>query len=202
MTVLVIACPHALGLAIPLVIAISTAIAARDGILVKDRLALERMRTVDAVLFDKTGTLTTRRARRDRRRRRRCRRKTSCWRWPPRSRPTASTRWPGPSSRPPHERDAAVPTASGLPRRSPAAGSRRPSTASRSRSADRRCSANAASTTRPRSRRRSRHGGTRRGGTARRARRQVVGALALEDQIRPESRAGGRRAARAAACAS
>ncbi|MFD2082136.1 heavy metal translocating P-type ATPase [Actinopolymorpha cephalotaxi] len=57
-TVLVIACPHALGLAIPLVIALSTALAARSGILVKDRLALERMRTVDAVLFDKTGTLT------------------------------------------------------------------------------------------------------------------------------------------------
>ena len=57
-TVLVIACPHALGLAIPLVIAISTAVSAKAGILVKDRLALERMRTVDAALFDKTGTLT------------------------------------------------------------------------------------------------------------------------------------------------
>jgi Cu2+-exporting ATPase len=57
-TVLVISCPHALGLAIPLVISISTAVAARSGILVKDRLALERMRTVNAVLFDKTGTLT------------------------------------------------------------------------------------------------------------------------------------------------
>ena len=57
-TVLVIACPHALGLAIPLVISISTALSARAGILVKDRLALERMRTIDAVLFDKTGTLT------------------------------------------------------------------------------------------------------------------------------------------------
>jgi len=56
--VLVIACPHALGLAIPLVISISTSLAARNGILVKDRLALERMRTVDIVLFDKTGTLT------------------------------------------------------------------------------------------------------------------------------------------------
>ncbi len=56
--VLVIACPHALGLAIPLVIAISTSMAARNGILVKDRLALERMRKVDVVLFDKTGTLT------------------------------------------------------------------------------------------------------------------------------------------------
>jgi Cu2+-exporting ATPase len=57
-TVLVISCPHALGLAIPLVIAISTSVSARAGILVKDRLALERMRTVNAVLFDKTGTLT------------------------------------------------------------------------------------------------------------------------------------------------
>jgi Cu2+-exporting ATPase len=57
-TVLVIACPHALGLAIPLVIALSTAVAAKAGLLVKDRLALERMRAVDAVLFDKTGTLT------------------------------------------------------------------------------------------------------------------------------------------------
>ncbi|SCG34362.1 heavy metal translocating P-type ATPase [Micromonospora humi] len=58
-TVLVIACPHALGLAIPLVVALSTALSARAGILVKDRLALERMRTVDTVLFDKTGTLTS-----------------------------------------------------------------------------------------------------------------------------------------------
>jgi len=57
-TVLVISCPHALGLAIPLVIALSTAVSAKQGILVKDRLALERMRSVDTVLFDKTGTLT------------------------------------------------------------------------------------------------------------------------------------------------
>lgn len=57
-TVLVIACPHALGLAIPLVTAISTATSAQAGILVKNRLALERMRNVDAILFDKTGTLT------------------------------------------------------------------------------------------------------------------------------------------------
>ncbi|MGA9397497.1 MAG: copper-translocating P-type ATPase [Anaerolineaceae bacterium] len=57
-TVLVIACPHALGLAIPLVVAITTAIGASNGILVRDRLALERMRLVDMVLFDKTGTLT------------------------------------------------------------------------------------------------------------------------------------------------
>ncbi|MVT27455.1 heavy metal translocating P-type ATPase [Nesterenkonia alkaliphila] len=57
-TVLVIACPHALGLAIPLVVSIATERAARGGVLVKDRLALESMRTVDSVLFDKTGTLT------------------------------------------------------------------------------------------------------------------------------------------------
>jgi len=57
-TVLVIACPHALGLAIPLVVAISTERAARGGVLVKDRLALERMRTITTVVFDKTGTLT------------------------------------------------------------------------------------------------------------------------------------------------
>ncbi len=57
-TVLVIACPHALGLAIPLVIAISTSLGARNGLLVKDRLALERARELDVVIFDKTGTLT------------------------------------------------------------------------------------------------------------------------------------------------
>lgn len=57
-TVLVIACPHALGLAIPLVVSIATERAARGGVLIKDRLALESMRKVDTVLFDKTGTLT------------------------------------------------------------------------------------------------------------------------------------------------
>ena len=57
-TVLVIACPHALGLAIPLVVSITTERAAKGGVLVKDRMALEQMRTVDTVLFDKTGTLT------------------------------------------------------------------------------------------------------------------------------------------------
>ena len=57
-TVLVIACPHALGLAIPLVISIATERAARAGVLVKDRVAMETMRSVDTVLFDKTGTLT------------------------------------------------------------------------------------------------------------------------------------------------
>jgi P-type Cu2+ transporter len=57
-TVLVIACPHALGLAIPLVVSIATERAAKGGVLIKDRLALEGMRTVSCVLFDKTGTLT------------------------------------------------------------------------------------------------------------------------------------------------
>jgi P-type Cu2+ transporter len=57
-TVLVIACPHALGLAIPLVVAITTAMGARSGILVRDRIAMERVREVDMVIFDKTGTLT------------------------------------------------------------------------------------------------------------------------------------------------
>lgn len=57
-TVLVIACPHALGLAIPLVVAISTSLGARNGILVRDRLALEEARNIDVVIFDKTGTLT------------------------------------------------------------------------------------------------------------------------------------------------
>ncbi|MBI4785708.1 MAG: copper-translocating P-type ATPase [Chloroflexi bacterium] len=57
-TVLVIACPHALGLAIPLVVAITTSLGARNGILVRDRLALERARDIGIVMFDKTGTLT------------------------------------------------------------------------------------------------------------------------------------------------
>ncbi len=57
-TVLVIACPHALGLAIPLVTAISTTLAARNGLLVRERMALEAARNIDVVLFDKTGTLT------------------------------------------------------------------------------------------------------------------------------------------------
>jgi Cu2+-exporting ATPase len=57
-TVLVIACPHALGLAIPLVVALSTSITAKRGILIRNRKAFEDARTVDAVIFDKTGTLT------------------------------------------------------------------------------------------------------------------------------------------------
>jgi hypothetical protein len=67
-TVLVIACPHALGLAIPLVIAISTTLGARNGLLVKDRLALERAQGPRVVIFDKTGHADPRRARAVRRR--------------------------------------------------------------------------------------------------------------------------------------
>lgn len=57
-TVMVITCPHALGLAIPLVVAVSTALCARNGLLVRDRSAFERSRNLDAIVFDKTGTLT------------------------------------------------------------------------------------------------------------------------------------------------
>ena len=57
-TVLVIACPHALGLAIPLVVAINTSLAARNGMLIRDRIAMEQARELDTIIFDKTGTLT------------------------------------------------------------------------------------------------------------------------------------------------
>ena len=57
-TVMVITCPHALGLAIPLVVAVSTAISAKNGLLIRDRAAFERARNIDAIIFDKTGTLT------------------------------------------------------------------------------------------------------------------------------------------------
>lgn len=57
-TVLVIACPHALGLAVPLVVAITTSLGARNGVLIRDRLALESAREINVVVFDKTGTLT------------------------------------------------------------------------------------------------------------------------------------------------
>ncbi len=57
-TVMVITCPHALGLAVPLVVAVSTSLAARNGLLIRDRAAFERAREVTAILFDKTGTLT------------------------------------------------------------------------------------------------------------------------------------------------
>jgi P-type Cu2+ transporter len=57
-TVMVIACPHALGLAVPLVVAVSTAIAAKNGLLIRDRAAFEKARKINAIVFDKTGTLT------------------------------------------------------------------------------------------------------------------------------------------------
>ena len=57
-TVMVIACPHALGLAVPLVVAVSTALSASNGLLIRDRSAFERARALDAIVFDKTGTLT------------------------------------------------------------------------------------------------------------------------------------------------
>lgn len=57
-TVMVIACPHALGLAVPLVVAVSTSLSARRGLLIRDRNAFERARAIDTVVFDKTGTLT------------------------------------------------------------------------------------------------------------------------------------------------
>ncbi|MFX1318611.1 MAG: heavy metal translocating P-type ATPase [Promethearchaeota archaeon] len=57
-TVMVITCPHALGLAVPLVVAVSTSISAQNGLLIRDRVAFERARKLDAIIFDKTGTLT------------------------------------------------------------------------------------------------------------------------------------------------
>ncbi len=57
-TVMVVACPHALGLAVPLVVAVSTSLSASNGLLIRDRAAFERARNLDAVVFDKTGTLT------------------------------------------------------------------------------------------------------------------------------------------------
>src|SRR5690606_34191224 len=57
-TVMVISCPHALGLAVPLVVAVSTSIAAGSGLLIRNRAAFEKARSIDAIIFDKTGTLT------------------------------------------------------------------------------------------------------------------------------------------------
>jgi Cu2+-exporting ATPase len=55
---MVITCPHALGLAIPLVVAVSTSIAAKSGLLIRNRQAFEKARNIQALIFDKTGTLT------------------------------------------------------------------------------------------------------------------------------------------------
>ena len=57
-TVMVITCPHALGLAIPLVVAVSTALSAKSGLLIRNRTAFEQARNIQAIIFDKTGTLT------------------------------------------------------------------------------------------------------------------------------------------------
>ena len=139
-TVLVISCPHALGLAIPLTTSISSAMAATNGILVKDRLALEESRTVQAFLFDKTGTLTKGQhtvvgvagagasAR------------TRCCASRVGSSPTANIPWPARSSPPPA-------TVVGSRRRpgsgpSPAAGSKPPSTGRPTPSVGRRCFGN------------------------------------------------------------
>jgi P-type Cu2+ transporter len=56
-TVMVITCPHALGLAVPLVVAVSTALSASNGLLIRSRAAFERARNIDVIIFDKTGTL-------------------------------------------------------------------------------------------------------------------------------------------------
>ena len=126
-TVLVIACPHALGLAIPLVISLSTAVSARAGILVKDRLALERMRT------DRRRPV-----RQDRNADARGRTwspaspqptaspRTRCCASPAASSPTASIRWPGRSSPRPRSGEASRPPTASAP--SPAGASKRPST--------------------------------------------------------------------------
>ncbi len=57
-TVMIITCPHALGLAVPLVVAISTSLSAKNGLLIRDRVAFEKARNINAIIFDKTGTLT------------------------------------------------------------------------------------------------------------------------------------------------
>ena len=183
-TVLVIACPHALGLAIPLVIAISTSLGARNGLLVKDRLALERARELDRSIFDKTGTLTTGQPVLARSRATAARRGRGAARSPRRSRPTPSIRSPGRSS----------PARSGVastPRRRPGSRpgrARRPGRVddrARSPSAGPRLLAELGLEPRlPRSEAWAARGPD---GAVRRRRRPRRGRLALEDEIRPES---------------
>ena len=191
-TVLVIACPHALGLAIPLVIVALDGLAARAGILVKDRLALERMRTIDTVLFDKTGTLTTgEHVVTGRRRRRRLATEDEVLRAGRRGR--SRQRAPaGPGHR--RRRRAARGSASRRPpvpvhRRARRRGDgRRPP---RARSAGRPCCGNASLREPADARGRHRASGARAAPRSLHAASDdgaVVGALALEDEIRPESR--------------
>jgi Cu2+-exporting ATPase len=186
-TVLVIACPHALGLAIPLVIAISTEQAARAGVLIKNRMALERMRTIDVVLFDKTGTLTKgepelkdvatvdgspgRTAGPGRRRGIRQRTPRG-----PRHRPGRPPAEPGPF----HGQRLYLHDRPGRPR---------PVDGRRSRWAARRCCANS-ELTEPDVPGSDHPGvdGPRRGRAARRGRDRILGAVSLEDAVREESR--------------
>ena len=184
-TVLVIACPHALGLAIPLVVSIATERAARGGVLVTDRLALETMRTVERGALRQDRHPHEGRARRHRRRRRRPGSiPTRCWRSPPRPRATPSTRSRGRSSRMPRAAACASP-----PRRT---SPRRPRSACTPRSTDAPSQVGG-----PGLLARERAGaarGIRRLGRARpdraaRARRRRGGRrLALADEVRPESR--------------
>ena len=101
MSVLVIACPCALGLATPAALMAGTGAAARAGILIRDAEALERAHRVDTVVLDKTGTLTEGRPVVTEIVPHNCARKPNCWPSPPRHRPAASIRWPAPSWRAP-----------------------------------------------------------------------------------------------------
>ena len=191
-TVLVIACPHALGLAIPLVIALSTAVAARAGILVKDRLALERMREITAVLFDKTGTLTRGRTRRHRRRGRG--RGRVVGRRAARARRRGRVRQRAPAR--PRDRDRGAWARSGargprlpLHHRARRRSGRRRHASSRSAV---RCSSGNAASWSPTTSRRGSTAGRRAAPRCSSVVRgdAVIGALALEDEVRPESRRG------------
>ena len=195
-TVLVIACPHALGLAIPLVIAMSTAVAAKAGILVKDRLALERMRTDRHGAVRQDRHADQGRPRRHRRRRRRDGLDEAEVLRLAGGRRVRQRAPAGPGHR--HRRRRARRRARGRAAsgRSPGAASRRPSTASATPSAARRCCANATSTCPTSSRRRS-SGGSERGAAVLYLVRddEVIGAFALEDEVRPEAARGRRRPA-------
>ena len=189
-TVLVISCPHALGLAIPLTTSLSSAMAARNGILVKDRLALEAEPHRRRLPVRQDRHAHQGPAHRRRRRRRRASTRTRCCASPAGSSPTASTRWPGPSSPPPRERgdDRARRPSSG---RSPAVASK--PTVDGDALRRRRPGAAARAVARP-----SRpswptwsqrlEGARRRGPLPRPRRRRSSAALALEDEIRPEAR--------------